>query len=592
MRRTRLFWQIFPAVVAISVVLVLVLYLLARRSLEEFYWQEVDDALKIHARLAAEPISELLKRGDTAGVDALVKRLGKANGIRLTVILPSGKVVADTDESPDRMEDHHSRPEIAAALRSGDFGRSVRRSPTLQEEFLYMAYPLNEGGKTLAVVRASRSVVGIERSTDDLRHHILLAAVAALVLSSAAGWALARRISQPLEVMTGGAERFGKGDLTYRLPVTGSQELAVLAESLNDMAEQLQEQIQTVVRRGNEQDAVLASMEEGVLMLDSQGRILDLNDAGQQMFGLQAAQVRGRYVQEVLRRPRLLDFVEEMLASFLPRQEEIVIHDEGRRVLEAYGTTLRSAGHEPIGILIVLREVTRLRQLENVRRDFVANVSHELRTPLTSIKGYLETLLDGGLADRELTERFFKIIVNQTNRLSAIVDDVLSLARIEQDTETRQVTLEEIPLQSVMQSALNACVPQAESHNIRLSCDCPADLSARVHPGLLEQALVNLLDNAIKYSEPGRDVRLEAVRLDSEVRLTVIDHGCGIEARHLHRLFERFYRVDTARSRKTGGTGLGLAIVKHIAIAHGGWTSVESTPGQGSRFSVHLPVKG
>ena len=589
MKRVRLFWQIFPACVGISIGLLLVLYLTGRRSLEEFYWQEVTDSLKTQVRFVSQAAAVLLKRDDRAGLDALVKQMGRDSGVRLTVVLPSGRVLAESNQNPLHMDDHHDRPEIATALRSGEFGQSVRRSPTLDEAFLYVAYAWNEDGKTKAVVRAARSTAAIQQGLDGLLRRILAAALAAVVLSVAASWALARRISLPLEVMTDGVQRFGGGDLEHRLPITGSRELATLAESLNDMASQLEEQIQTVVRQGNEQEAVLQSMEDGVLTLDTQGRILDLNAAGQRMFGLDASQVHGRYIQEVLRRPRLLNFVEALLASFVPRQEEIVIYDEGRRVLAAYGNTLRNAKHEPTGILIVLREVTRLQQLETMRRDFVANVSHELRTPLTAIKGYLETLLDGGLADKELTERFFKIIVTQTDRLTAILDDVLSLARIEKETEERQVQLEPTALHGVVQSAVAACTPQAEGRGIRLHCDCPEDLSARIHPGLLEQALVNLIDNAIKYSEPNKEIWIEAAGTAEGVRLSVLDQGCGIEARHLHRLFERFYRVDASRSRKTGGTGLGLAIVQHNAIAHGGWTSVESTPGHGSRFSIHLP---
>lgn len=591
MKRARLFWQIFPACVAISVGLLAVLYATGRQRLEDFYWQEVTDSLKIDVRFVAQAAATLLDRDDAAGLDALLKRLGHDTGVRLTVILPAGKVVAESDEDPAHMEDHRNRPEIAEALRTGGFGQSVRRSPTLQEPFLYVAYALGDNGKTKAVIRGARSTAAIQHGLDSLLRRILLAGLAAVGLSVGAGWILARRISRPLEVMTEGVERFGTGDLEHRLPVTGSQELAALAEALNGMASQLREQIQTVVRQGNEQEAVLRSMEEGVLTLDEQGRILDLNEAGQRMFALDASQVHGRFIQEVLRRPRLLSFVESMLSDFVPRQEEIVIHDKNPRVLAAYGNTLRDANHEPIGVLVVLREVTRLRQLENMRRDFVANVSHELRTPLTAIKGYLETLLDGGLNDRELTERFFKIIVAQTDRLAAILDDVLSLARIEKQDETQQIQLESVPLHGVIEAAASSCTPQAEAHSIRLHCQCPDDLSARVHPGLLEQALVNLIDNAIKYSEPGKEVWVDAsVVPGSGVCLTVADQGCGIEARHLHRLFERFYRVDASRSRKTGGTGLGLAIVKHIAIAHGGWASVESTPGQGSRFSIHLPA--
>jgi two-component system phosphate regulon sensor histidine kinase PhoR len=258
-------------------------------------------------------------------------------------------------------------------------------------------------------------------------------------------------------------------------------------------------------------------------------------------------------------------------------------------VLQVRGTSLSGSQGEAVGAVIVLNDVTHLRRLENIRRDFVANVSHELKTPITSIKGFVETLLDGALDNREDAERFLKIVAKQADRLNSIIEDLLSLAKIEQSVEAADVQLEPSRLADVLQSAIDECGPKAAARGITMRLACADEILADVNPPLIEQAAMNLLDNALKYSEEGSEVLVEVVRRPAEIAIQVHDQGCGIEAEHLDRLFERFYRVDKARSRKLGGTGLGLSIVKHIVHVHGGHVTVESAPGKGSTFTIHLP---
>ena len=488
------------------------------------------------------------------------------------------------------MADHHTRPEIAGALSDKVVRWAVHSSPTLGPEFLYVGLPVLRDGDAVAVVRTAKSMAAVQEALDALKTRILWGALVALGLVVVVSWLLARRISRPLELMTAGAEQFGSGDLGHRLPVTGSRETARLAEAMNAMALQLDDQIQTIVRQRNQQDAVLQSMAEGVLTVDGEGRVLDLNHAGAEMFQLDPAKARGRYVYEVLRRPALLDFVDRTLSSSLPVLEEIAFEDEEPRVLTASGSVLRNERNQRIGVLVVLRDVTQIRRLENVRRDFVANASHELRTPVTAIKGFVETLLEGGLEDKDNAERFLRIIHQNSDRLTALIDDILSLARIEKESEEKRIVLEPGPVKEVIAAAVGRLQTLAEQRPMRLESVCPADLSAPIHAGLLEQAIANLIDNAIKYSKPGKTVRVQAGREPGGIAIAVADEGYGIEARHLPRLFERFYVVDRSRSREVGGTGLGLAIVKHIALAHGGWVSVESKVGVGSTFTIHLPT--
>jgi len=591
MRRRPLFWQVFPAYVFLTAALLLVLLWEGRARLRDFYIEQTASDLTAASALFAEAAREPLEAGRHDAVDVLAKRLARTAGLRITVVLPDGAVAAESEEDPSFLDNHRTRREIAMALDTGKPAHDVRHSDTLQTDFLYAALPLLKDGKPWMVVRLSKPATAVHEALHLFEQRVLYGALAAVAAVLAVSWLIARRISRPLELITRGADRFGHGDLDGHLPVGGSREIALLGETLNAMSARLRKHIQSDALRRNEQEAILFSMEEGVITLDNQGRILNLNRAACQMFQLEAATAAGRPIQEVLRKADVLNFVENVLhGATLPLQEDIVIYDKDKRFLTASGNVLRNARDERIGVLIVFRDVTRLRRLENVRRDFVANASHELRTPVTSIKGFVETLLEGGLDDRENARRFLKIVLDQANRLGAIINDILSLARVEKDAADQNVSLERGPIRAVLESAAALCSRQAEQKSMRLVVDCDPNLSAPINAGLLEQAVVNLIDNAVKYSPSGAAVEVAAAREGGEVALRVTDHGAGIEPRHLPRLFERFYRADPGRSRQLGGTGLGLAIVKHIALAHGGAVSVQSRVGEGSTFTLRIPA--
>jgi two-component system phosphate regulon sensor histidine kinase PhoR len=331
-------------------------------------------------------------------------------------------------------------------------------------------------------------------------------------------------------------------------------------------------------------------MTEGVLALDAEGRLLTVNRAGAEMLGLDADAAQNRPVQEAVQDSGLKWFINRSLSNPEPIEGEVEIKDDGRRIFQARGTSLRDSQGISLGTLIVLHDITQLRQLENTRRDFVANVSHELKTPITSIKGFVETLLAGALKEPDNAENFLKIVAKQAERLNEIIDDLLTLSRIEQDAERRQIFLTGQKIKRTLQSAVQVCEAKAAEKKIALELNCPEDLRAQINPPLLEQALVNLVDNAVKFSEPGKVVRVEAQREGSQVIIRVRDQGPGISPEHLPRVFERFYRIDAGRSRKIGGSGLGLAIVKHIALAHGGNVTVTSSPGQETVFSLYAPA--
>ena len=449
------------------------------------------------------------------------------------------------------------------------------------------------GGRVAGVARMAVSTAGIDRTLYGLYRQIAGAGLAMAGLAAILVWWTSRRIAAPLERMKEGADRFSRGQLDFRLDLPDTREFAGVAVALNVMAEDLQRQLTQIQRQQDESEAVFSSMDEGVLALDVSGRVLRLNQAGAQLLELAVEQVLGRSFREVARNPDLLRFLDALAQAGRTLEQDLVLHTEPERHLQATGTPLRSRGGQPLGLLVVLNDVTRLRRLESMRRDFVANVSHELRTPITSIKGFVETLLDGSEHNTEDTRRFHEIILKHANRLNGIIEDLLRLSRIEQDQEQGQLELEPVAVRDLFDGVAQYYAAASEARGISLRFAAPEALSLSANHALLDQAVGNLVDNALKYSPSGTLVRVTAAeRGPDEVEIRVIDQGSGIEARHLPRLFERFYRVDKARSRQVGGTGLGLAIVKHIAIAHGGAVGVDSRLGEGSEFWLRLPRGG
>ncbi len=358
---------------------------------------------------------------------------------------------------------------------------------------------------------------------------------------------------------------------------------------MNDMAASLDERMQTIIGQRNELEAILSSMIEGVIALDLKETIISINNAAARMFCRKHSELINRSVQEAIRNPNFHRFVRLAFRDETRREEDLFFYINCEAVLEARSSALKHARGERTGILIVLNDVTRLRRLENMRKDFAANVSHEIKTPLTAIKGFVETLKTGALNHPEESVRFLGIIEKHTNRLNAIIDDLMKLSLIEQKTDKKEILLENRQLLPIMQSARQVCQSMADEKAIQIILSCEETLSINLNAALMEQAFVNLLDNAVKYSRTGGSIEIEVQQSDIELSVSFRDHGIGIAAEHLPRLFERFYRADPSRSRKLGGTGLGLAIVKHIVNAHAGKITVESSPGKGSEFVIHIP---
>ena len=584
----RLLWQLFPSYLLITLISLLAVSWYASEAMRHFFLAQTATDLKARAALLEKQIKGLLSPLRTDTIDTICKEAGRLSATRITVILADGTVIGDSRETPGLMNNHAGRPEIVTAL-SGQTGQSLRFSKTLKQRMLYVAAPIRDSQRIVAVLRTSLPATAVEDEIRSIQLKIALGGCIIALLAAGISWVISRRISRPIEQMKRSAAQFAGGDLGYRLASPATEEMAGLADAMNQMAAQLDNRIKTIISQRNQLETVLASMLEGVIAVDSEERIVSINRAAAQLFENEPANCRNKSIQEVFRSPALQHFIRSALDNSKPAEEDITVYQNQERVIEAKSSPLLDAGRQQIGTLVVFNDVTQLRRLANMRRDFVANVSHEIKTPLTAIKGFVETLQQGKIDKAEEEKRFLGIIQKHVDRLNSIVEDLLTLSRIELEDEHKEINAETVKIMEVFQAAVQLCRPKAEEKKIRLDLDCEKDSTAVLDPTLIEQALVNLLDNAIKYSERQSTVALKSHRQNSEVVISVEDRGIGIAQKHLPRVFERFYRVDKSRSRNMGGTGLGLAIVKHVAQAHGGYVTVESKLGEGSRFSIHLP---
>jgi two-component system phosphate regulon sensor histidine kinase PhoR len=584
-----LLWQLYPSYLLITLISLVAVTIYATSSFREFYLDRIAGDLLARAYLLEKQVLKFLGPLDTNVVDALCKELGKSSTTRITVILTSGKVIGDSHDDPDKMDNHLLRPEVIQA-KKGRVGKSIRFSTTLQQKMMYVAVPLTDHKRIVAVIRTSLPITAIDEKLKSFEAQIVFGGLLIAFIAAGISLYVSRRISRPIEKMKEGAEHFARGDLLHRLPETNLQEIGSLADALNQMAAQLDNRIKTIINQRNELKAILSSMEEGVIAFDMDERIISINQAAARIFESIPKDMLNRSIQEVIRNPELQQFVTQALSSTDNLEGDITLYHEGERIIYIHSTSLCDSSEDPIGVLVVMNDVTQVRRLENIRRDFAANVSHEIKTPLTAIKGFVETLRHGSVKNPEEVERFLGITEKHVNRLTAILEDLISLSRIEQDDERKAIKLQKKPIKNVLQAAIGNCREKAHLKNITIDHMCEENLFAMIDSVLLEQALANLLDNAINYSHERSSVHVSAVHKEDSIVIRVQDYGVGISKEHLPRLFERFYRADKARSRNLGGTGLGLAIVKHIIQAHRGYATVDSTPEKGSTFSLHLPA--
>ena len=514
----------------------------------------------------------------TAGAGGTVDRVAFENGARR---------LRESSRIDCRLLDATSGDETAMAARGGGVTSHSRYDSGSGRRSLEVAMPLPSSPPSVILVTADAA--DSDRQLAEWQRTLLLGCLAVTAAAAAIVYGLARQLARPVDSLRAAAARIASGDVSADPPATDVAEFADIAAALVRLREQLVERGLTIGRQDTQQEAVLGSMIEGVLAIDGRRRILGINRAAADLLDVEAEQTAGRPLQDVIRNPDLRRFALTAIDCREPVEDDLLLRGVRDRTIRLRGTALRDASGDG-GAVIVLNDVTEVQRLENVRRDFVANVSHELKTPVASIKGFVETLLDGALDDRDDARRFLGIVARQADRLATIIEDLLALSRIEQSETSGKLPLDQLPLSGILITASDDCRPRAVERSIRLEVECPPDLTVTVNGPLLEQAVINLVDNAIKYSESGKTVWLSAEDDATGPAIRVRDEGCGIAEEHLPRLFERFYRVDKARSRNLGGTGLGLSIVKHIVQAHAGTIVVESIPGVGTTFTIRLPT--
>jgi two-component system phosphate regulon sensor histidine kinase PhoR len=539
-------------------------------------------------REAASIIMSTLFAEDVEDLDTFSSQVG-TDSIRITFIGKDGTVAGDSQADISTLDNHADRVEIQGALK-GQEGLSNRYSSSLKQDMVYMALPVFQYRNMSIVLRTSMAVQDIRRELKGIYLRIGLGGIIVLLIISLLTFLIERKMINPIPTLQKAASAYASGELDYYLNIDYPPDLKQVADSLNTMAGSLRQRMIQATSRKNELQAVFSSMIEAVVVLDRELKIRDLNISACRLIKTTLQQARGRSLLAIFRNTDLYAFAERTLSSGAPQEQNITMMIGGELHLQVHGARLSRDKQDGTvdGIVLVLHDMTRLKALEDMRRDFVANVSHELKTPITTIKGYLETLLDGTLKEADTAERFVRIAAKNTDRLNAILDDLLSLSRLEQQNGGLK-GVEECSLENIAAGAVQNCLPKATQKKISLKLECGEVFRAEVNPLLIEQALTNLIDNAVKYSETGSSVHITLEHRNEQIALSVKDHGIGIPREDLSRVFERFYRVDKARSRDLGGTGLGLAIVKHIALVHGGRVEAESTPGEGSSFTIILP---
>jgi two-component system phosphate regulon sensor histidine kinase PhoR len=563
------------------------IYLYLNHSLQASIVDSLRENLASQAKMTALMAGREL-HAPTIDAPRLAAEIGRSLTARVTIIDSRGRVIGDSEVPADRLgelENHRERPEVQGALHEGH-GTAIRYSATLRTDMLYVAVPFVDAQSGGGVIRLALPLSAVNKALAGLHSTLGLSLLAAFILALIFSVVLSRLTSRPLHQVAAIAAEFGRGNLSRRLPVGWHDELGELARIMNDMAGRLEEQLTSLASERNRLDAILVGMSEGLMVTDADGTVTLVNPAFRRLLAVDE-QVVGHPLSRITRHPALHKAFRTVRDGKRELQEEMVLTVVGEKTLMTSWVPLR--GMQGItGVVAVFHDISDLKRLEKVRRDFVANVSHELRTPVTVIKGYAETLLGGVMSDDpQRAARFVEIIHNHSGRLTDLITDLLSLSELESSDFSLQ--LQPVAVEGTIRRACSLLESKAEGKNIVL--ESPRGELPRVlaDQGRLEQVLINLVDNGVKYTPPGGRVSISVANEGDFVRIAVRDTGPGIPPESIPRLFERFYRVDAGRSRDEGGTGLGLAIVKHIVQLHGGTVRVENNSGSpGATFSFTL----
>jgi len=588
--RLNLFWKLGFAFFALLVAVLLAVDYYAGRNLRRDYERAGFDQLSAIARIAlASPpaVSDLssTSRSPSPSLGEWVAKMAASN-VRVTVVTADGLVLADSQSNPRTMENHAGRPEIRDALAKGE-GQSVRHSVTINRDLLYYAARYSVPGGAPVVLRFATPLGTVEEEVWAFRRRLWLSSLLMLVIAGIASLWISRSFARRVERLQSFSRRVAEGDFRPIDADRSGDTLEVLAASLNDSAARLDRAIRTVTEERNLSSAILGSMVEGVAVVSRGERLVFANDGFAEILELGVPPRPGSSLVETVRQTELIEAVRAVLRGAPRVEAEIVTGTLRQHFFAVTVASVKAA--ENSGAVIVLHDITDLRKLERIRRDFVANVSHEFKTPLTAIQGFAETLLAGAMDDPQNRLRFLQIILDHSRRLARLTDDLLELSRMDADRVDLEV--DRLSVSQFVQSCIETTQRSAAEKNLRVSVNLKTSLpDIAADRRRLAEVLQNLLDNAVQYTPSGGRITVSASSDGDEVEFTVSDTGIGIPKVDQPRIFERFYRVDVARSREVGGTGLGLSIAKHLVEAHGGRIWVESEVGQGSQFHFTVPV--
>jgi two-component system phosphate regulon sensor histidine kinase PhoR len=566
----------------LSMLIIAVLGWLLIQTIESFSVGRLHRNLLQETLVAGDLITPYLRSGETDQIDAVIERFGGELQARVTVIAPDGHVIADTETDASTMDNHAGRPEVQAALSTGT-GNAVRPSATIGVPFLYVARSIADGE---AVVRMSLPLTEVSELVANVKEQVIGAALMAGLLMAGAGWYVANRIGEGLRDMRDQAAAVAAGDFTVRLVPAPTQELGDVGRAFNSMTATLSATLEELELVRARLEATLVNLSDGVVITDESGRVVLMNDAARSMLAVRGP-VLGESLVSVGRDHELSELVDQAVVECGEAMERVIQHGRSGRTLQVAARCLQ-APDERIGV-VVLRDITELRKLEAVRRDFVANVSHELRTPLTSIRAMVETLEAGALDDPEVSGEFLTRIIAEVDRLADMVDELLDLARLESDN--LRLALDWLDPGEMAQEAEGRMSAQVARSGLNITTSIEAGLPpVRADRARIEQVLLNLLHNAVKFTPAGGSIHLSVSGEEGWVVYQVEDTGVGADPEEIDRLFERFYKAD--RSRRSHGTGLGLAIAKHIVQAHGGTIEARRNRPRGMVFTFRLPVGG
>jgi len=590
--------RVYSGYVGIILILTLVVGILVSRQVTENGRVEIENSLAVRSELLAQ--IALQERDQFSNIwqpqyqnlprfREIINRLGQETDSRLTVIDATGRVIADSQEDPLRMNNHLDRPEIIAAGELGD-AMSSRFSETLQQQMMYRAQSVITNGEKAGFVRVSLSLVYIDHKLKQLQVIVLMSALLAAAAALVLGFVLAKRISDPLRNMIDVAEAISQGDYDRRIQVEQKDEIGKLAEAFNRMARSSVKRMAEITTDRNRLAKIFDGMVEGVIYVDEQRRITDINQAAASLLEISAVDCVGKPVAEQVRVPQIIDALAQSI-----EQRDVVktqmhrISGPSRLTVDIYAAALQGDDQSSFGAVVVLHDVSELERLARIRRDFIANASHELKTPITAIRGLTETMLDDDEMALDTRQRFIERVHTQSLRLSSLVGDLMTISRLESDQE--ETHFARFDLTEVVKRSVKTALASCEEKQLHLATDiCTEKNVIGGDMQTISQLVDNLIDNAIKYTPTGGNINVQLTREAKHIRLQVKDTGIGINPKYHDRVFERFYRVDKARSRELGGTGLGLSIVKNIAEQHGCTVSLQSKPGEGSTFTVLFPV--